>query len=44
MRNDVHILGAVDPSYAIPSMTAGDAGRYVCRMTNTVATELTLPY
>jgi len=41
-RDGFEIPGADQASYSIVSAAPGDAGRYVCRLTNTVAPELTL--
>ena len=41
-RNGTAIPGATDSSYTIISAEPGDAGSYICEITNTVATELTL--
>ncbi len=41
-KNGIVISGATDNSYTISSAETGDEGSYVCSITNTVATELTL--
>jgi len=41
-KDAVAISGATDSSYTIISAEPGDAGSYICEITNTVATELTL--
>jgi Leucine-rich repeat (LRR) protein len=41
-KNESPISGATDSSYTISSAEAGDAGIYICEITNTVATDLTL--
>ena len=41
-KDGVIIQGAIDSSYTISSATASDEGSYVCEITNTIATELTL--
>jgi hypothetical protein len=41
-RDGTDIPGAEQPYYMIASAVPGDAGRYVCRLTNTAAPELTL--
>ena len=41
-KNGVDIPGATDPIYTIASATSQDQGSYRCRITNTVATQLTL--
>jgi hypothetical protein len=41
-KDAVAILGATDSSYTIISAEPGDAGSYICEITNTLATELTL--
>ena len=41
-KDGVDIPGAVDNTYTINSAEAGDAGVYECRITNTIAIELTL--
>ncbi len=41
-RDGADIPGAVQASHTIVSASAGDAGSYVCRMTNPLAPELTL--
>ena len=37
-----YILGANDSLYTIDTVTFADSGSYICRITNTIATELTL--
>ncbi len=41
-RDGSIIPGATDSSYTISSAEPGDSGSYICEITNTVATELTL--
>ena len=41
-KNGTLISGATATSYTIPSVKFGDAGDYTCKITNTVATQLTL--
>ncbi|MEJ2356116.1 MAG: leucine-rich repeat domain-containing protein, partial [candidate division WOR-3 bacterium] len=41
-KDGTAIPGADDTSYTISSAVIGDAGSYICEITNTVATELTL--
>jgi hypothetical protein len=41
-KNGSVISGATDTSYTISSAEIGDAGSYICEITNTVATGLTL--
>jgi len=42
IKDDIDIDGANDSVYTITSADLTDAGRYLCRMTNPVASELTL--
>jgi hypothetical protein len=42
LKDGVEIESANSDSYAITSADSGDIGRYVCRITNTIATELAL--
>ncbi|MEN8194494.1 MAG: T9SS type A sorting domain-containing protein, partial [Bacteroidota bacterium] len=42
MKDGVEISGAEDSSFAIDSAKTTDTGTYVCKSTNTLATELTL--
>jgi hypothetical protein len=42
MKGGIDIPGADSSSYFIESITESDSGAYVCRITNTIATELTL--
>ncbi|MDW7679541.1 MAG: T9SS type A sorting domain-containing protein, partial [bacterium] len=42
MKNDVAIPGANSNSYTIDSAASADQGSYVCKITNTLATALTL--
>ena len=42
MKDGIDIPGANSNSYHIASLSISDAGRYICKITNTVATELTL--
>lgn len=42
MKDGVDIQDAIDSSYTIITPTASDEGSYVCEITNTIATELTL--
>ena len=41
-KDDTTISGATSSTYTIPSLAISDAGSYTCKITNTVATELTL--
>ncbi len=41
-KGGVNIPGATDSSYTISAATATDEGSYGCKITNTIATELTL--
>jgi hypothetical protein len=41
-RNDTLLAGKTDSSLFIPSVTSADTGYYLCEVTNTVATQLTL--
>ena len=42
IKDAADISGATDSTYTITSAQAGDAGIYLCRVTNTVASDLTL--
>jgi Leucine-rich repeat (LRR) protein/pimeloyl-ACP methyl ester carboxylesterase len=42
MKDGFDIPGANDSLYTIDTVTFADSGSYVCRITNTIATELTL--
>ncbi|UCH63251.1 MAG: T9SS type A sorting domain-containing protein [Fidelibacterota bacterium] len=42
MKDDGDIPGAIEPRYSIPAVALSDTGAYVCRITNAIATELTL--
>ena len=42
MQNNVDVPGATDNDYTIEPADSTDAGIYVCRITNTIATDLTL--
>ncbi len=42
MKDGVDITGAEDNVYAISAASAADSGSYVCKISNTIATELTL--
>ena len=42
VKNYLDIQGAVNSTYTIPSVTPADEGIYSCRVTNSIATELTL--
>ena len=41
-KDGIPISGATSAEYVIPSVTISDAANYACKITNTVATELTL--
>ncbi len=42
MKDGIDIMGATESEFTIESVSAADSGCYICRITNSVATELTL--
>jgi len=42
MKDEVDISGATNTTFEIPAVALSDSGSYVCKITNTIATELTL--
>jgi hypothetical protein len=41
-KNDVDIFGATDSIFTVNNIAYGDSGYYSCKITNTIATQLTL--
>ncbi|MBN2029586.1 T9SS type A sorting domain-containing protein [bacterium] len=41
-KDGIEIIGADSSAYGIESITVSDSGSYICQITNTIATELTL--
>jgi Leucine-rich repeat (LRR) protein len=41
-KNQALITGATNPTFTIPNTAISDAGIYTCKITNTIATQLTL--